>query len=133
MTPYQHTPGGPLAGMHAAMRWQPQVRWFFLPCDTPLLNAEALAWLAEQARPGIWAVQPRLAARAAVEPLPGWYDFRAAPLLERVRGPSGVAGSARVLSPVVPPELAPAFRDCDTPAELRRLQVGASVPTRPPR
>ena len=33
----------------------------------------------------IWAVQPRLSPGAPPEPLPGWYDFRAAPIITKLR------------------------------------------------
>jgi molybdopterin-guanine dinucleotide biosynthesis protein MobB len=112
--------GGPLAGMCAAFRWCPDARWLFLACDTPLVTREALVWLKEQARPGIWAVQPRLAARQAPEPLPGWYDFRAASTLESARGPSWMARHPRTATPGVPALFQAAWRGCNTPAEASR-------------
>jgi len=113
--------GGPLAGMRAAIRWRPDARWLFLACDTPLVTGAALRWLREQARPGVWAVQPRLRPGAPAEPLPGCYDPRAASLLESARGPSVLANHVKTVSPVVPPSLARAWLGCNTPADRRRL------------
>ncbi len=112
---------GPVAGMCAAMRWHPTARWIFLPCDAPLLSTDALAWLKQQARPGVWAVQPRLSGRARPEPLPGWYDPRAAAVLELAAGPSYLAQHPRTISPLAPRERARDFLGCNNPAERRRL------------
>ncbi len=51
---------GPLAGMLAAMRWNPDVAWIFAACDLPLVRPEAVTWLLEQRAPGRVAVLPRL-------------------------------------------------------------------------
>jgi molybdopterin-guanine dinucleotide biosynthesis protein A len=119
--------GGPLAGMRAAARWRPDARWLFLACDTPLITSEALLWLREQSRPGVWAVLPRLHAGAAVEPLPGWYDLRAALWLESAAGPSDLARYPRTVSPVVPTHLGSAWRNCNTPADVRRLASASGL------
>jgi len=116
--------GGPLAGMCAALRFRPEARWIFLSCDTPLVSREALLWLRDQARPGIWTVQPRLSPRAMPEPFPGWYDFRAAAMLESARGPSWLARHPRAATPLVPRQFAAAWLSCNTPAALRRLPLG---------
>lgn len=113
---------GPVAGMQAAMRWNPSARWIFLACDTPRITGRALAWLKGQARPGVWVVQPRLSASALAEPLPGWYDYRARHVLEGARGPSQLAGHPRAVSPIVPAPLASAWLNCNTPAAVRRLE-----------
>jgi molybdopterin-guanine dinucleotide biosynthesis protein A len=107
--------------MNAALRWAPQARWLFLACDTPLVTASALKWLTEQSKPGVWAVQPRLSAKHAPEPLPGWYDFRARAALESALGPSWLARHPRTATPVLPNALASAWLNCNTPASLRSL------------
>ena len=112
---------GPLAGMCAALRWRPDARWIFLACDSPLVTSDALRWLKDQARPGIWAVQPRLSTSKSPDPLPGWYDFRAASALESARGPSWLAGHPRSATPVLPGQFATAWLNCNTPADTRRL------------
>jgi len=112
---------GPVAGMCAAMRWNPFAHWLFLPCDMPLLTREALAWLKQQVKPGVWAVQPRLWARGEPQPFPGWYDARVADALESAPGPSWLGRHLRTNSPVVPDELVGALLSCNTPRERRRL------------
>lgn len=111
---------GPLAGMCAALRWRPDAHWIFLACDSPLVTSEALRWLKNQARPGIWAVQARLCASKAPDPFPGWYDFRSATTLESARGPSWLARHRRTATPVLPAELRTAWRSCNTPAQAAR-------------
>jgi molybdopterin-guanine dinucleotide biosynthesis protein MobB len=113
---------GPVAGMVAAMRWNPAARWIFLACDTPRLTSEALAWLKGQAGPGVWMVQPRLSGGGLPEPLPGWYDYRARAALEGARGPSQLARHPRAASPIVPAHLTSAWLNCNTPAAVRRLK-----------
>lgn len=123
---------GPIAGMCAAMRWNPSARWLFLSCDMPLLDARALRWLCEQARPGLWAIQPRLAARAEPQPFPGWYDGRVAGLLERALGPSWLARHPRTSAPLAPPEIARTMIGCNTPDERRRLLEAQPSPAAGP-
>jgi molybdopterin-guanine dinucleotide biosynthesis protein MobB len=113
---------GPVAGMCAAMRWAPNVRWIFLACDTPLLTGDALTWLKEQARPGIWTVQPRVSASGSPEPLPGWYDPRIRGALDEARGPSWLAQHPRAASPILPADLRTGWRNCNTKAAARRLE-----------
>ena len=110
--------------MCAALRWRPEARWIFLACDSPLVTAQALRWLKDQSRPGIWAVQPCQSTEAIPEPLPGWYDLRATSLLESARGPSWLARHPRTATPVLPPEHATAWLNFNSPAEARRLLHG---------
>jgi len=74
---------GPLAGMVAAARWRPLTSWLFVPCDLPLLSQEAVRWVLDQRRPGVWGVLPRLPDAPGPEPLLAYYDFRSGPMLER--------------------------------------------------
>ena len=145
---------GPLAGMLAAMRWQPAVSWLFLSCDMPLLTTTALQWVVDQRAPGVWGVLPHtvgtalrrrpstetsasFSARGAgrptqspapyqtehetVEPLPGWYDFRARLLLEQCHGPSALADREKIISPPIPPEYATAWTNVNNPEELQAI------------
>jgi molybdopterin-guanine dinucleotide biosynthesis protein MobB len=112
---------GPLAGMYAAFRWRPNVRWIFLSCDTPLVTTEALRWLMTQSRPGLIAVQPRLGRGSPPQPFPGWYDPRAARTLETARGPSWLAKDPRVYKPVAPRTTSHAWWNCNSPVDLRKL------------
>jgi molybdopterin-guanine dinucleotide biosynthesis protein A len=116
---------GPLAGMRAALRWRPDASWLFLACDTPLVTSRALRWLRDQRQPGVWAILPRLRDDAAVQPLPGWYDPRAATWLETASAPSDLGRHPRTLSPVVPADLRSAWQNCNTPAEARRLGIAS--------
>jgi molybdopterin-guanine dinucleotide biosynthesis protein A len=112
---------GPLAGMLAALRWQPFASWLFAACDLPLMSAEAVQWLLATRRPGVWATVPRLDGRTGVEPLLAHYDFRCRHLLEQCTCPSEVIRWDRVATPVVPRELAASWRNINTAAELRAL------------
>ena len=112
--------GGPVSGMRAAMRWAPLTSWIFVPCDLPFLSADAVRWLVDQRRPGVWAVLPLLPGASRPEPLLAYYDFRAAPLLETVDRPSDCAGREKVISPLIPPALAQAWQNVNTPQDLAR-------------
>jgi len=111
---------GPLAGMLAAMRWRPWATWLFAACDLPDLSADAVRWLLGTRAPGVWATLPQLAGAGGVEPLLAHYDFRAAPLLENCRAPSELARLPQALTPAPPAEIANAWRNVNTPAELAR-------------
>lgn len=110
--------GGPLRGMRSALRWAPRAGWLFAPCDTPDLTAEAITWLLSHRAPGVRAILPALADSAFPEPLPGWYDFRMAPMLERARRPMDLAHGPGVLHPQIPSALAAAWRNVNTPADV---------------
>ena len=113
---------GPLGGMRAALRWAPLVSWVFVPCDLPLLTAEAVQWLLDQRRPGAWAILPCLPGSAHAEPLLACYDFRAAALLETVTRPSDCAGQDKVSSPTIPARLASSWLNVNTPGDLAGLE-----------
>ncbi len=114
---------GPMAGLLAALRHRPTSAWLAAACDLPGLSTDALQWLIAQRRVGAWAVLPRRDGGDRVEPLPAVYDFRAAVLLEE-RSRLGsfrlndLAGHAKVLAPTIPAELAPAWRNVNTPEQL---------------
>jgi molybdopterin-guanine dinucleotide biosynthesis protein A len=121
---------GPLAGLLAAMRWAPTATWLAAACDHPDLSADALVWLADQRRPGTWAIQPRLQPSSdpddcRVEPLLAVYDLRARSLLERLAGRGGdyrlsdLAADAKVATPVVPADLASAWRNVNASVDLQ--------------
>jgi len=118
--------GGPIRGMRAAMRWCPLASWIFTACDQPRLTGAAIAWLLTQRTPGIEAIMPRRSTTAAPEPLPAWYDFRAAPLVETVTRPRDLAARPRSAVPVIPSEFAEAWLNINTPPELRALRGGGA-------
>lgn len=109
---------GPLAGMLAATRWMPLVSWLFVPCDLPLLSEEALRWLLSHREPGVWAVLPQKPEAPAPEPMPAYYDFRAAPALERARRWAELAAEAHVATPAVPESLQASWDNVNTPGDL---------------
>ena len=112
---------GPLAGMLAAMRWDPAAAWIFAACDMPLLGAEAVAWLLDQRAPGTWAILPRRADTGQIEPLCAWYDPRAAAILETLDRPVALANHRKTHTPAVPPSLEAAWCNMNTPADCEGL------------
>jgi molybdopterin-guanine dinucleotide biosynthesis protein MobB len=112
---------GPLAGMLAAMRWNPRVSWLFAACDLPNISTEAARWLLSMRTPGVWATMPRLPGSVGVEPLFAHYDFRARLLLEGCIRPSEIAEMSQVRQPAPPAELAQAWINVNTPADLSRI------------
>lgn len=115
---------GPMAGVLAAMRWAPGVSWLVAACDMPDLSPEALRWLLDQRRPGRWAVLPRTAPEAPVEPLLAYYDLRARPIVESLAGRGEfrlrrIVGNRGVVVAPVPAALAGAWRNVNTDAGLR--------------
>jgi molybdopterin-guanine dinucleotide biosynthesis protein A len=104
--------------MLAAARWMPLSSWVFMPCDLPLLAGAALRWLLDQRGPGVWAVLPQLTDAPAPEPLLAYYDFRMASAVERVRRPRDLMDSPGVATPTVPGDLAPAWRNVNSPADV---------------
>ena len=122
-------PAGPLAGMLAALRSKPEAAWLFAPCDLPEIASAAVAWLLSERRPGRWAVLPRVAADAPVEPLFALYEPPAHRLLEDLarsppsgRAPRRLAAHPRVAVVTVPPDLARCWAGANTFAELAALR-----------
>jgi len=114
---------GPLTGILAAMRWQPEVSWLLVACDMPDISSEAVSWLLSQRRPGCWGTVPCLHEDGYVEPLLAHYDYRCGPLFERLL----VAGSLRmsliarqggIETPLIPPSLRSSWHNINTPEEL---------------
>jgi len=116
---------GPIAGILSALRSNPEAAWVIAPCDLPLLTARAVGWLLEERSPERWVVLPVNAAGRA-EPLAAVYEPEAAALVERAirsgrSAPRVLAEDRRVHTPLIPPKLARAFRDIDTPEDLAAL------------
>jgi molybdopterin-guanine dinucleotide biosynthesis protein MobB len=115
---------GPLAGILAAARWE-RVGWTIAACDLPRLDADAVAWLLAQRRPGRWVVLPRV--DGVGQPLLAVYEPQALALLERIAaaegaGPSRLEGLPHVAMPEPPPELADRWRGVNTPEELAAFE-----------
>jgi molybdopterin-guanine dinucleotide biosynthesis protein A len=115
---------GPLSGILAAMRWQPDVSWLLVACDMPDIKEDAVRWLLERRRPGIWGTVPRLLEGGPVEPLLAHYDFRCAPLFEDLLRTGClrigmVAANTKIETPVVPEYIRPSWRNVNTAEELQ--------------
>ncbi len=117
---------GPLRGMRAAMRWAPHAGWLFAACDQPYATSAAIEWLLARRQPGVRAIMPALPGGSPPEPLLAYYDFRMAAAVERVRRPRDLAGGPGVETPLVPAELAPAWRNVNTPVDLAEYREGRS-------
>lgn len=114
---------GPVAGILAALRWQPHVSWLVTACDLPDLQVEALSWLLAAAQAGTWAVLPRLAPGRQPEPLLAWYDFRAQHLLEAQIANhnfrlGAISSQSQVKTPTIPEHLHPSWRNVNSPGDL---------------
>jgi glutamate dehydrogenase (NADP+)/cyclic pyranopterin phosphate synthase/molybdopterin-guanine dinucleotide biosynthesis protein A len=120
---------GPLAGMLAACRWQPQVSWLVVACDMPEISAAAAEWLLAGRRAGCWGRVPRLPGSDHCEPLFAWYDCRAAQLFEMQayagkRRIGEIARHARIETPTVLEQLRAAFLNINTPDQLAAAKCG---------
>jgi molybdopterin-guanine dinucleotide biosynthesis protein A len=118
---------GPLAGLLAALRAEPRAAWIVAACDLPLVTDAAVAWLLAQRAPGRWAIVPSLEP-GLVEPLLAVYEPQSRHLLERLAtsgmaAPHRIAREATVHCPQPPPSLAPAWRNINTPEELRAAEA----------
>jgi molybdopterin-guanine dinucleotide biosynthesis protein MobB len=116
---------GPLAGMLAAMRWQPDAAWLLAACDLPFADDDAVRWLLSERAPGRWAVVPSLR-DGMLEPLFALYEPQALPLLDEVaRGanpaPRLIARHDKVATPAPPDVFRRAFYNVNVPADLDRL------------
>ena len=117
---------GPMAGLVAAMRWQPLVSWVVLACDMPRVSEEAVRWLLAERPLGCWGRVPRNAESGRLEPLFAWYDFRAGHLFEeQLHAGNWRLGEAvvdeRLAHPVISGELAAAWANVNTPEQLAAL------------
>lgn len=113
---------GPLAGVLAAMRWEPNAAWVAVACDMPNISRDAVVWLLDQRQTGATAIMPRLPG-GRVEPLLAVYEPAARTLLEEqvVRGQLALrhlAERGHVISPMPPPELHNAWINVNTPEDL---------------
>ncbi len=121
---------GPLAGILAALRWQPRATWVIAACDLPFASEEAVAWLLDQRAAGRWAVIPSRSG-GGLEPLLAVYEPWALRPLERLaanagRAPRELAALAAVATPAPPAALAAAWVNVNTPEDLARLHSGSA-------
>jgi molybdopterin-guanine dinucleotide biosynthesis protein MobB len=114
---------GPMSGLLSMMRWSPRASWLVAACDMPDITPEAFAWLAAARTPGKWATMPQLAGAKGVEPLLAYYNFRFAKLIAAQSAQNNyrlndLAKNPEVATPPVPEELAPAWRNANSPQDL---------------
>ena len=120
------TAAGPLAGILAAMRWNPDVSWLVTACDMPHITVPALKWLLDQRSPGVWAVFPKTKDQR-VQPLFSFYDFRMRPLLEaaaqKQRFPLiDLCLHKKVITPAPPKAIMKAWENVNDRDDLRSLK-----------
>ena len=118
---------GPLSGILAAMRWQPDVNWILVACDMPSLTSAAVQWLLDRRGPGQWAVIPRRKDDNYVEPLFACYDRRCRMLFEELRLSGSlkiaiIAQAAVVFRPVIPEKHQQAWDNINTQLEFERYR-----------
>ncbi len=118
---------GPLAGILAAMRWNPDVNWIVAACDMPLLSRQGLSWLLSLRKPGIWASVPRQPRSNRLEPLLAYYDAHSRLLFETLLGKGDfriaeVCKHPKTDTPMLPSSLAKAWRNCNSPDDVDGLQ-----------
>jgi molybdopterin-guanine dinucleotide biosynthesis protein MobB len=116
---------GPIAGLLAALRWDPGAAWLVAACDLPLMTPEAVDWLLAQRRPGRWAVLPQLP-DGPPEPFLAVYEPLALQLLERLAvsekpAPRLLGRHHRVVRPAPPPEISGCWYNVNTPEDLEGL------------
>jgi len=115
---------GPMAGILAAQRWNPDASVLVAACDMPCLTADALQWLCSLRRPGVWAALPLLdRQRGAAEPLLALYDRRSSIVLERLasRGAFSMqepVGHPKVITPQPPAALRGAWKNMNSIEDL---------------
>jgi molybdopterin-guanine dinucleotide biosynthesis protein A len=123
---------GPLSGILAAMRLYPAVSWLLVACDMPDIKENAVRWLLDRRRPGVWGTVPRLQEDGHVEPLLAHYDFRCAALFEDLLRTDClrigmVAANPEVESPLVPERMRSSWRNVNTVEELHAESKEQSI------
>ena len=114
---------GPLTGILAAMRWQPDSCWLLLACDMPNITTESLEWLIASRSADSYGTVPRLQEDGFVEPLLALYEPQAKEYFEELCSSgilriSMVARRSKIATPVIPHSLRGAWRNINTPDEL---------------
>ncbi len=117
---------GPLAGILAAMRWNPDVNWLVSACDMPLISREGLSWLLSQRKPGVWASVPRRPRSNRVEPLLAYYGAQSRMLFETLFANGdfrihALCEHPKVDTPLLPFSLVDTWRNCNTPEDVSSI------------
>ena len=118
---------GPLTGILAAMRYQPDCCWLLLACDMPKIKGEALEWLLSTRIASSHGTVPRLSADGFVEPLLALYEPAAKDYLEELASSeifriSRVAKQPHIATPIIPEHLASCWKNINTPEQLKKIQ-----------
>ncbi len=118
---------GPLAGILAAMRWNPHVSYIVAACDMPGIRQESLQWMLGRRRPGVWGTVPLHLQTQRLEPLLAYYDYRSRNLFEHLLQtgslrPNHVCKSMKIETPEVPSTIADSWYNCNTPEDLSVVQ-----------
>lgn len=116
---------GPLTGILAVMRWQPDCCWLLIACDMPNITKDALEWLIASRSQKSFGTVPRLHDDGFVEPLLALYEPRAREYFEELAAASifrisRVAKRSRIATPVVPAHLAESWQNINTPEQLQK-------------
>ncbi len=117
---------GPLAGLLAALRYEPRATWLVAACDLPLLDASAVEWLLAERRDDTIAVIPR-GPTGRLEPLFAAWEPAAAPRLEElarsgILAPRAIAEQAGVSTPDLPERIARRLSNVNREADLAQLR-----------
>ncbi len=117
---------GPLAGILAAMRWNPHVSWLFCACDMPHIDSPAIKWLLDCKKPGVWGIVPHHPGTGKLEPLFAFYDRRCRNLFETLlqtgdMRPSVITENDKIHTPRLPEHLADSLENCNTPDDVANL------------
>ena len=117
---------GPLAGMLSAFRWSPDSAWIISSVDMPLMHKDAWEWLLGQRKPGVWAVLPKIPGSKGVETTGAVYEPMLFEYVESLAGQGTaklqeIARHPKVMTPLVPKALVPAWSNVNTPAEWKKL------------
>jgi len=113
---------GPFSGVLSAARWAPHCAWLISSVDMPFMSEDAWRWLLSQRRPGAWAVMPRQEEAEFVEMTGALYEPMIFDYMETLAGKGirrlqTVAQHPKVIKPVIPPNLAKAWKNVNTPGE----------------
>jgi molybdopterin-guanine dinucleotide biosynthesis protein MobB len=114
--------GGPLAGLLAAVRWEPEAAWVVCACDLPRVTPRAVAWLLAQRRPGRWVVMP--STPDGPQPLLAIYEPPSFAALERLaprQGPHRLAEHEWARPVPVPGDLIAEWANVNRPEDLQGL------------
>ncbi len=114
---------GPLTGILAAMRWNPESCWLLLACDMPNITSTALEWLLATRKSTSWGTVPRLKEDGFVEPLLAIYEPQAREYFEDLCSSgilkiSMITRRSKIETPVIPQEICDAWSNINTPGEL---------------